>query len=492
MTEAPQPQSHAEEPANRASDPSGEAPLRLPLGDGTEDAEACGPVLGSGQELAVEQLAAVRSLLGDERRSTEYDILINAALEVLRNGAQSEEELVTRIGKVWPGTGLSAARIANAMSAAQKAGLVVQASTKSGRQWALTQSGTDDVEGSRSWAQEQLGATVRDLQARLRDAGRDVDLVEAARWTTILQRALMAGVRGSFAAYNGEVDQAGLLVLPKGFDELAMKQVVMSSLHEDADAKLLFALLVDAINPVTSFCNELVSTITIGYMLQAFLGRRDHMHDRAMIASVEGDDAFLDTRVLLLLLASPQEATPIERAITGALEARMEVIAPEHYLEELKELVQSVESDNHNLIFRDLAGGRVSPGAFGAIIADDVLRIWSDALEAKTYADWPSFKSAAVHLGERLMSMGVKVQAHDNTASDRVQTFAAALSQELAERFKSRRPSAISRDANRWRWPTGFVGQARPSGFGRKPGSSLSTPGFGLPTRACSRRSPSR
>ena len=170
----------------------------------------------------------------------------------------------------------------------------------------------------------------------------------------------------------------------------------------------------------------------------------------------------------------------------------MEVIAPEHYLEELKELVQSVESDNHNLIFRDLAGGRVSPGAFGAIIADDVLRIWSDALEAKTYADWPSFKSAAVHLGERLMSMGVKVQAHDNTASDRVQTFAAALSQELAERFKSRRPSAISRDANRWRWPTGFVGQARPSGFGRKPGSSLSTPGFGLPTRACSRRSPSR
>ena len=247
MTDVSQPKTEPDEPANRVPDASDSSLLRLPLDDGTGEVEASAPVLGSGQELAVEQLAAVRSLLGDERRSTEYDILINAALEVLRNGAQSEDELVTRIGKVWPGTGLNATRIANAMSAAQKAGLVVPTSTKGGRQWALTQSGTDDVEGSRSWAQEQLGTTVRDLQARLRDAGRDVDLVEAGRWTTILQRALMAGVRGSFAAYNGDVEQTGLLVLPKDFDEHAMKQVVMSSLREDANAKLLFTVLVDAI-----------------------------------------------------------------------------------------------------------------------------------------------------------------------------------------------------------------------------------------------------
>ena len=46
------------------------------------------------KEVTVEQLAAVRALLGDERRSTEFDILINTALEALRDGALTEQELV--------------------------------------------------------------------------------------------------------------------------------------------------------------------------------------------------------------------------------------------------------------------------------------------------------------------------------------------------------------------------------------------------------------
>ena len=136
------------------------------------------------KEVSVEQLAAVRALLGDERRSTEFDILINTALEALRDGAMPERELVPSVEKVWPGTGINSARVANAMGAARQAGYVAPTLVRGESGWALTKEGAADVAGSRQWAQDTFETTARDVQEHLEAAGRDLDTNQAWLWTT--------------------------------------------------------------------------------------------------------------------------------------------------------------------------------------------------------------------------------------------------------------------------------------------------------------------
>ena len=402
------------------------------------------------KEVTVEQLAAVRGLLGDERRSTEFDILINTALEGLRNGALTERELVPGVQEVWPGTGINAARVATAMGAAKQAGYAAPTPVRGEPGWALTKEGAADVAVSRAWAQNAFETTVGDVQEHLEAAGRDVGNDGARLWTTILQRVLMTGVCSSFAAYNGEVfPQDGLMLLPKRYDDRAMRKLIMELVPNAADAELMDGLMVDAINPVTVFGNELVTSITVGYMLHAFMGRRDRMANRAVIGSVEGDQAFLDTRVLLLLLGAPEQARPIERAIQAAIEAGMEVIALDHYLEELRELIRFVEYENYNFIQHELAAGWVSLEAVGAVIGDDVLRMWFDAVASGKYLDWASFRAAVLNLKDRLRELGVKVQAHGNRPEDRANDFENALATEVAlNGWKPRQPAALTRDAD--------------------------------------------
>ena len=113
---------------------------------------------------------------------------------------------------------------------------------------------------------------------------------------------------------------------------LPATQVLMLTVYEDTDtifnalaagaagyllkrtksAELLEAIAHDAIDPLTTFGNDLVSSITVGYMLHAFVGRADRVADRAVIGSLRGDRAIIDTNVLVQLLGVPEQREPLQ------------------------------------------------------------------------------------------------------------------------------------------------------------------------------------
>src|SRR5205823_4521552 len=107
----------------------------------------------------------------------------------------------------------------------------------------------------------------------------------------------------------------------------------------------------------TPFGNDLVMHITVGYMLHAFIARRDNLGSRRAVGSLNGDRAILDTPVLLPLLGSEERERPIRLAIEAAIAAGMNVVVPQHYLEELLEVVARVE-EQVPAIEQELEAGR--------------------------------------------------------------------------------------------------------------------------------------
>ena len=163
-------------------------------------------------------------------------------------------------------------------------------------------------------------------------------------WVTILVKAILAGVRGSVAAYIGEVEVRGDTALaPRTFNRDDMIIVINSTATKREDAELLSALALEAFDPLSTFGNDLVMHITVGYMLHSFIARRDNLGARKATGTMRGDRAILDTPVLLPLLGTEEQSGPIRRSISAAIAAGMEVIAPDYYLDEVMEVVDRIQ-----------------------------------------------------------------------------------------------------------------------------------------------------
>jgi hypothetical protein len=401
----------------------------------------------SGREATLEQLAAVGAVLNHERLATEHDIVIQAALEPLRDGPKSESWLVAHLDGIWPGTAINSARLAAAMGVARQADLAYRSSRNGQVEWALTPKAAAEVGRMRDWARDILEATARQVREQLAAAGRDVTESEALLWTGRLKHALLVAVRGSFAAYNGDVIHNGdSLLAVRHYDLPALRKTVLETAGNESDAELLLSLAMNAVNPVTDFGNDLVTTITVGYMLHAFIGRLDHLHDRAAIGSLKGEYALLDTTVLPMLLGAPEQAQSLHRAITAAIEAEMIVIVPEHYLAELQELVNGIYGDNRDLI-RQVETDKVKPLDLSAVIDNEILSLWLRGLAAGTYRNFAEFRAATARLGGTLRTYGVRVEPHGNKTSDNARRFITPLAAEVGKRHRIRTNAALARDA---------------------------------------------
>ena len=414
--------------------------LEIAVGEESEGTDSC-------REATLEQLAAVGAVLNHERLATEHDIVIQAALEPLRDGPKAEDWLVAHLEGIWPGAGINSARLAAALGVARQADLAIRSSRNGQVEWALTPKASAEVGRMRDWARDILEATARQVREQLASAGRDITESEALLWTGRLKHALLVGVRGSFAAYNGDVIHNGdSLLAARHYDLAALRKTVLETAGNESDAELLLSLAMNAVNPVTDFGNDLVTTITVGYMLHAFIGRLDHLRDRAAIGSLKGEYALLDTTVLPLLLGAPEQAQSLHRAITAATEAEMIVIVPEHYLTELQELVNGIYGDNRDLI-RQVETDKIKPLDLSAVIDNEVLSLWLRGLAAGIYGNFAEFRAAASRLGGTLRTYGVRVEPHGNKPSDNAKRFVAPLAAEVAKRRRTRTTAALARDA---------------------------------------------
>lgn len=413
-----------------------EAPASAEPRNGTADVRA----------VTLEQLAAVHALLGTDRRAREYDILFSTALESLRNGPQDEAALVVAAQHVWPGAGVDAARMNQALQAAAAAGYIGHVGTRAGP-WTLTQRGREEVAATRDWANDTLWRTAEDVHARLEAASRPTTLEQAQLWVGILVRAILAGVRGSVAAYIGDVEVRGERALaPRVFNRDEMMAVIGAAVTNPEDAELLSALALEAFDPLSTFGNDLVMHITVGYMLHAFVARRDNLGARRAVGTLRGHRAILDTPVLLPLLGTEEQSGPIHRAITAARAADMEVIVPEYYLAEVLEVVDRVEREYVRELEADLRGG-LSADLLGRMVDDEVLSLWLRAMDGGVYTNWTEFRAAAVGLRDRLLLLGVNVRDHNNTNTDNVDDIDRRLAAEVAANTAGRGRAQIRRDA---------------------------------------------
>jgi len=403
----------------------------------------------TGQRLSVQQLAAVRSLRTVEAQATRHDILITTAFEALALAPSSDRDLVTFCEGVWPGAGIDVARVDSAMRVAQHAGYVASTSAGGERRWTLTASTLREVLTSKDWAKEVFAATAEEVRNKLTEAGRTVSPEEARLWTASLQHGLMAAARGLLAPYEGAVVQRGPFnLVARHYDQQALRRALMESAGSVGDAELLVALAVEAIDPQTSFGNELLTCITIGYLLHAIMGNRDRVADRQVLGALRGDRAILDTPVLLQLLGPQSQANPIERVVSAAVHAGMEVLAPEHYLDELRELIDAIESEAPDVTQYRRGRDDVQAAMTRSIVGDTVVAVWLNAMEEGLYSSWADFKSAAYGLSGRLQVLGVLVRSHNNTHKDDVDKFERALRDEIRSRgSRPRKPAATRRDA---------------------------------------------
>jgi hypothetical protein len=385
------------------------------------------------------RLSSVHAVLGIHRQATEHDILITTILETLRNGALTDVELFGAARAVWPGSGITPERLVRALQIAGKAGYVVHAPGDSETTWALSRSGARDVEASRDWAQDIIADTARDLRARVAAAGVELTDEAATVWTHHLELALHASIRQAFAAYQGEVvQQSDWWLTPRTYDRDALVNSIESTTAESTHSSLLTGLAFEAIDPLSPFGSDLVTHITIGYTLHAFMGRRDHIGVRAAIGALNGDRVILDTPVLLELVGAPSQREPIEQAIRAAITAHMEVIALDHYLEELRELIQRNGRVGYPEVRETLASG-VDAGILAGVVEDRVIALWLRAVENGIYRTWEDFEGAAATLDARLTGLGVMVRPHGNHETALVARVEAILAEEATNRGQIQR-----------------------------------------------------
>jgi hypothetical protein len=399
-------------------------------------------------QLPTQQLAAVRAVFGTDRLATECDILITTLLEALKNGDRSTDSVVDSVDRVWPGAGVNSTRVARALRIAEAAGYAREVN---GSEWSLTSLGRAELTESRDWASDTLERTKTQLMARAAEGFRAISEEEATLWLGVLTTALFEGIRSSYTPFDGKVELlADGTLVPRTYDVERMFLEVASRTPRDEVQDFLNAAILAAIDPSSDFGNELITRISTGYMLHAFLARRDRIRARNAMGNLEGERAILDTPVLFPLLGGADQTTATENAIKAAVDAGMDVVVANHTLEELNDVVERLEREEVPQIEEALTGG-ANLEVLRQVVDEPVLELWLQARGEGRYRGWEDFRETAGNLSQRLEEFGVKLRPAWNEIagdSDEVIRFEAALSEVLEDRGTSQRGALqIERDA---------------------------------------------
>lgn len=391
-------------------------------------------------------LAAVQALVSRDRILGEQELLVATISESLGSGAKSSEELLDFVNGVWAGANIPRARLESALTTAEDAGLIARADALTGEQlWALTAAGHDGVDATKGWVDETLDRTARQLQDLARSSFGELSTPDAKQLVAVLTRALNDAVKEGFAAYVGDVELLvdGTLV-PRKFDRERAVSAIINASVSDPRKDLMLAALAAALDTSSSFGNELLGHLATGCVLHAYLaGQGNH---RAALGTILGEEFILETPVLLSLIGTRAEAEALWRVINDAVAARTKVVVPEHCLEELLELVLTVE-ERHLPALRDAIGRGMRPRVYALAVDVGILQTWIAALDEGVYERWSDFRVAAAQLPMRLSDIGVEVRPHGNSTRETVEQCRQSLVTVINERGASRRGTAIQRDA---------------------------------------------
>lgn len=393
-------------------------------------------------------LGAIHNVLQSRRPSTEADLLAAAACQFLSRGRALLRDVVEGVSTIWPGIPAGAEQIRAALELSRDLGLAGYNSEAD--EWFLTAHGADDIGRHSQWVSELRARVTADIRRRSRDGLQyEPDGYEAELWLDVLVKALVVGIEESQAAHLGHVERLvhGNLA-PRSVDQARLLERLNGSSPRSEVVELLKSLAVAALDPLDPFGKELVSHITTGCILHAYVSGRTGKQITDTIGSPSGQRAILDTPVLISLVgpASDQKDTVV--TIKSALASGWDVVVCQHSLEELTELLTR-EIPRVEKRFREAHETNTKLEFYAALVEDQIHGICIAALRDNTYPNLQAILAACHELRGRLESLGVHVRHHNNEISpDRRATCLTALKEQLNKSLHHRSATVIGRDAD--------------------------------------------
>lgn len=393
-------------------------------------------------------ITAAHMVFSGRRQATRSELLLSTIIEILSSGPCTSDDVLSSVSHSWPHSGVTNqdVRAALEMGALPPQALFLRTEDFDGVElWRLDQDGEAEAALASQWTLDVRRRIKAELVDRARSDFRECSDVEAEFWVARLTKALTAAIAAGQEAFGGGVEPVPNGIRPRAMD----RALLVGTLTEGCDASVaefLVAAALAAVDPSDPFGNELVSSIATACILHAYLARVDVAAEQAALGTLEGQKALLDTPILVGLVAGRAVREPLERMLAAARESGVKVVAVQHYLDELNDLVESRDSlaQREAELMEDPEGR----AAYVALVnADDVLAAYAECLNEGLVSSWQGFKAYVRQLPRRLESSGVEVRPHGNADHEQVAKCRTALVETLDEKNRGRASLAVDRDA---------------------------------------------
>lgn len=393
-------------------------------------------------EPPIQQLAAVRLLLlsTGRRDIVAHDILIASILEAVEKAPRSIDELLQEVRKAWPGVRVTRATLETTVNAAQGGQLLAAVQRLEGTTaWTLGRAGELDLRSSRDWADDVLNRFRTQVAEQARAYfGSDRASSNISRWTDILLDVLVLGIAQVLTDDNGDIEIIGdSLLFPSHYDLDFMDSQLQTRCREEETFNFLRLLLRASLDPSENFGLEIVHTVATGYVLYAYLGRRDAVAAQRVVGSLKGEVVFIDTPILLQLLGHMR--APVLDLLTFGMTDGVEARIHSSTFEELDRLLASHEDDA--LAIENALNSGADIVALRASVTEEVLATWLRArpLGGQRWLAWDLFRGRQDDLARELRAIGVREAKTDDWGLEETN---------LHARFRS----ALGRRADRGPW----------------------------------------
>lgn len=396
---------------------------------------------------SVVALTAAHQVLNGSRQATRLELLLSTAVEVLARAPHGLDSLADELRRVWPEAGVSEEDAAQVLALGSSSQVAVfrRVDSLDGALWRLDENGRTEAQLAAEWMAGVRRRAVDDLHDRASSDYRQINEREARLWVDRLTDALAKAVVAGEESLLGDVQVVGRNVQPGNFDRAVLESGLASPDNPEV-SEFLVACALAALDPSEPFGNEIVSVLVTSQVLHGHIARLDIADSQRLLGGLHDQEALLDTPVLLGLISDEETRTPLERMIRAAVASGIGVIAAEHYLEELADLV--VSRQDLAEAEADLLRDPRTRATFVALTAsDDVVSTYAKLLDEGSVEGWAAFQHLVGGLRARLGEMGVEVRPHGNSDPAQVELGAVALRKALEDAGRRRARHAIERDA---------------------------------------------
>lgn len=394
-----------------------------------------------------EMLSAAHILLSSERIANEEELLVSTCAEVLATGPASLDVVHGAVSGIWPGARLTKERIEAVLARAAESGLVATQETLVGIDWALTRVGLAEIEATRAWYSDALNRLAAQIQERATQDFGGVSGEQADLWAATLVQVFSEAITASPESYSGAISRAASgNVRPVSLNGTRMLQSIQNLSAPPGTKDFLGACLLAAVDGSDPFGNEIVNYVATSCVLHSIVAGRSRAASLTTLGSLTEQRVVLDTPVLVAYLGIKDDADRLETVIRLARDAGMEVIAPQHVLDELDDVIDRVESQVIPGLMEALQGG-VSSRVYAASVDEQVLELFLEAAAAGQYRRWQDFADRARNLGAELSVLGVDIRDHGNSQRHNVEQLLNRLKVEVEKTPNHRGAKQVARDA---------------------------------------------